>query len=151
MTTPSAPRPTTAPRNRSPSFLARQVKDLAIGSDELDRLDRRGQVAIVNSRAVRGGGDGAGDRDVRKGREIVQRVAARVDDRRELAIFDARADGGGVRFVVDVDLIEMLQARSDSELLSAMVLNECREPSARSFAQLLDDLAHLVDRGGVKT
>ena len=37
----------------------------------------------------------------------MQRVAARVDDRRELAIFDASTHGGGVCLVVDFNLIEM--------------------------------------------
>ena len=63
----------------------------------------------MNSGAVRGGGDGAGDGDVRQRGEVVEGKAARIDDGGEFAVGDAGADGDGAGFFVDVDLVEVLE------------------------------------------
>ncbi len=59
-----------------------------------------------------------------------------VDDRGELAVGDAGADGDGVGFGVDVDGVELLEGDL-AWVLSAMVLKEWPRPRARSLGQLL--------------
>ena len=89
----------------------------------------------MHARAVRGRGNGAGDGDVRQRGQVVQRISARVDHRRQIAIGHAPAHCHRARF-----LVEVISSRFKSEIwfcvLSAMRLKECREPSALSLAQL---------------
>ena len=56
-------------------FLARELRNLAFGGHDFKACNRRGQVAVVQARAVRGRGNGAGHGDVRQRGQIVQRVA----------------------------------------------------------------------------
>ncbi len=116
---------------------ARERVHLAIGHHHLQRLNRRGQIAIVDTRAVRCRGNRARHRDVRQGSKIVQRVALRVDHRRELSISNPRTNGHGVRLRVNVDRVELLQR----DLILGAVRNG-REGVPRAQSAQLGALRH---------
>ena len=82
-------------------LLARDVDDVSVGGDDFKRCDLGGEVSVAWAGAVRRGGDGSGDGDVRERREVVEGVTLLVEPGRELAVGDASADGDGAGSLVD--------------------------------------------------
>ena len=70
-----------------------QPEQAAVGDDELDRPHGRGEGAVAEPGPVSGGGDRSGDGDVGERREVVERQALGVQQRRQLAVPDAALDG----------------------------------------------------------
>ena len=104
--------------------------ELAAGGHELQRGDGRGEVAVAVARAVRGGRDGARDRDVRQRGEVGERHALAGQLGRQRAVADAARHGDDAAPVVDADLRrERVEQHSSSE--SAIAVNEWRVPSTR--------------------
>ena len=78
--------------------------DGAVVCDDLHGGDGGGEVAVVAAGAVGGGGAGSDDGDVRERGKVVEGVAAGIDVGSELAVGDARSDGDGAGFWVEVYL-----------------------------------------------
>ena len=74
-----------------------------IGCHQLEAGHRRREVGRAVTRPVRGGRDGARDRDVRQGRQVVQGPAASVQLRGQLAVAHGRADPDRPAAGVEVD------------------------------------------------
>ena len=85
------------------------MDEVAVGGDEFDGGGGGREVAIVQAGAVRGGGDGSRDRDVRERGEIVEGEAARIDDGGEVAVTNAGADGDRAAGGVKVDGVERVE------------------------------------------
>lgn len=100
MTTPSAPRATTLPsKSGSPRLTVRR---LAVRADEVEGGDGRCERAVLDPRAVRAGGDGTRDGDVRERGEVAERPPRRLRLGRHLAVCRmARHAGGAARRVDD--------------------------------------------------
>ena len=90
-------------------LVARKMNDFAVRGYDLEAANRRCQIAVVDAGAVCRRGDRARNRDVWQRRKVVKRIAARVNDRRELTVFDSRADRNRAGLVVDVNLVEALE------------------------------------------
>ncbi len=100
VTTPRAPRATTVAVEAVAVAVAAEGDGVAVGGDQVEGAYRGGQRAVAVARAVGAGGDGAGHRDVRQGREVGQREAVRVQYGGEFGVAhpggDADGGGGGV-------------------------------------------------------
>jgi len=88
-----------------------------MGVHAVESGDDGGQIAVVQTRAVRGRSDGSGDGDVREGCQVVDSEAALIDDRREVSVADAGADGDGLRSRIEIDGFE----RCERELILGAV------------------------------
>ena len=104
----------------------------------------------MDAGAVGRGGDRSGDGDVRERGKIVQGEAARIDDRRELAVSDTGADGNGAGVVVDVDLVEVLERDLILRAVGDAVEGVARAEGAELVATL-DDVATSSTLAGVST
>src|SRR3984885_1654879 len=123
-----------------PIFVAGKMADLAVGSYDLETLNSGGEVAIMNSGAVRGRGDRACYRNVRKRGKVMQRVTASINDGCKLAILDPCADGDRVSLVVDVDLIKVLERDLIRSAVSNGVERGARTQCTKLRASLHDVL-----------
>jgi len=84
-------------------FGAGEMDKIAGGVDEFERGDSGREVAELFSRTVSGGGDRAGDGDVRKRSEVVERKAFGVEVWAELAVGHSSGDGNGAGGFVERD------------------------------------------------
>ena len=128
-------------------FLAREMQNLAVCGDDLQRRHGGCEVAVVQTRAMCSGGDSPGDRDMRQRCEIMQSVAARIDHRRQLAVFHACTHSDGMRLLVDLDLVEVLQRNLVRIAVGDRVERVARAESAQLFASL-HYVLDLGDGGG---
>ena len=103
MTTPRAPRPTTAPLKRFAVAHARQFQDIARCCDDFHSRYGGSEIAVLLAGAVSGRHARADYRDVRQGREIVQCEAVGVEIGRELTVGNAAGHGYGARRGVERD------------------------------------------------
>ena len=106
---PRQPSETTAPRKVSPSWARGESDGVSLRVEEGEGGDGGGEVGIADAGAVGAGGDGAGDGDVGEGGEVAEGEALRVEERREVAVAHAAADGDGVRGLVDGDGLEAVE------------------------------------------
>ena len=126
---------------------ARQGDEVAIALDELDRGDGDREVA-ERSGAVRGGGAGARNRDMRQRCQIVERVALLVEIGPELAVADAALDRhlavGGVE---EQDAIEAFERNMGAGRIGDVVEAVARADDPH-FIGGSYSLLRLLDRGG---
>jgi hypothetical protein len=69
------------------------VDDVAGAGDHFERGDGGGEVSVVDTGAVGGGGAGSDDGDVRKGGEVVDGESFCIEPGSEQAVLHASADG----------------------------------------------------------
>ena len=77
---------------RARVLAARDRQNVSAGRDDLEGRNRRREVTVVHTGAVRAGRAGAGDGDVRQRGQIVEREAVLIERRAQLAIAHSRLD-----------------------------------------------------------
>ena len=133
MTAPRAPSATTAPSNASPSRSRDRVTTSPLPVTISNPVTAVARFPLQVARTVRGGRAGSRDRDVRQGRQVVQGEPRRVERAAQLAVADAAVDGHRSRGPVELeDRRGILRSETRSPVVSAMSLNEWREPRIRS-------------------
>ena len=103
----------------------------------------------MQSGAVRCGGDGSRDRDVRERSEIVQGEATSIDDGREIAVADSGADRDGAGRCVEVDGVE----RVEGDLVLRAIRNGIEGVARAKGAKMpmrADRSTDLVDGAGLE-
>lgn len=121
----------------------------SVGGDELDGGNGGREVLVVDAGAVSCGCGGSGDGDVGKRGEVMESEALGIDDRSEVAVANARADGDRAGFFVDADLVEFVEG-----YLGLGTVGDGVEgvPGAKGpeLGMVLDELLEFGDGGGLE-